>query len=98
MARGVVLRGHARSHPESYGLAQRLVSCRRPNSGCGFLPSHRASLPPYCRPMDDAADYRARATEARRIAENSTNPVDKETWLKVAGEWEKLAESAEGKK
>jgi hypothetical protein len=48
--------------------------------------------------MDDAADYRARATEARRIAENSTNPVDKETWLKVAAEWEKLAESAEGKK
>jgi hypothetical protein len=35
------------------------------------------------------------AEEARQHAERAITPLDKEAWLKVAGEWIKLAETAE---
>jgi hypothetical protein len=44
---------------------------------------------------EDAPQYRERAEEARQLAEKFINPHDKEVWLHVAGEWLKLAQSAE---
>jgi hypothetical protein len=44
---------------------------------------------------DDAARFRKQAEEARQYAEKAISPLDKEAWLRVAGEWIKLAESAE---
>jgi hypothetical protein len=43
----------------------------------------------------DATQYRERAEEARQLAEKFKNPLDKEVWLHVAGEWLKLAQNAE---
>jgi len=45
--------------------------------------------------FEDATQYRERAEEARQLAEKSINPLDKEVWLRVAGEWLKLAQNAE---
>jgi hypothetical protein len=45
--------------------------------------------------FEDATQYRERAEEARQIAEKFINPLDKEVWLRVAGEWLKLAQRAE---
>jgi hypothetical protein len=45
--------------------------------------------------FEDATQYRGRAEEARQIAEKFINPLDKEVWLRVAGEWLKLAQRAE---
>jgi hypothetical protein len=42
----------------------------------------------------DAVRYRKQAEEARQFAEKAISTLDKEAWLKVAGEWIKLAESA----
>ena len=47
---------------------------------------------------DDASRFRKQAEEARQHAERAISPLDKETWLRVAGEWIKLAETAEDKK
>jgi hypothetical protein len=44
---------------------------------------------------EDATQYRERAEEARQLAEKFINPLDKEVWLHVAGEWLKLAQNAE---
>jgi hypothetical protein len=44
---------------------------------------------------EDATQYRERAEEARQLAEKFNNPLDKEVWLQVAGEWLKLAQNAE---
>jgi hypothetical protein len=44
---------------------------------------------------EDAAQYRERAKEARQLAEKFKNPLDKEVWLHIAGEWLKLAQKAE---
>jgi hypothetical protein len=45
--------------------------------------------------MDDAARFRKQAEEARQHAERAISLLDKEAWLKVAGEWTKLAEAVE---
>jgi hypothetical protein len=44
---------------------------------------------------DDAARYRKQAEECRQQAEQAKSPLDKEAWLRVAGEWIKLALNAE---
>ena len=44
---------------------------------------------------DDADRFRKQADEARQQAEKAINPLDKEAWLRVAGEWIKLAQAAE---
>jgi hypothetical protein len=46
-------------------------------------------------PEDDAARFRKQAEECRQQAERAISPLDKEEWLRVAGEWIKLAQSAE---
>jgi hypothetical protein len=42
---------------------------------------------------DDANRYRKQAEECRQQAEKAVSPLDKEAWLRVAGEWIKLAQS-----
>jgi hypothetical protein len=42
-------------------------------------------------PMSDADRFRKKAEECREQAERAINPLDKEAWLRVAGEWLKLA-------
>jgi hypothetical protein len=37
-------------------------------------------------------DYRTRAREAQDQAERSFRPIDKESWLKIAEDWMKLAQ------
>jgi hypothetical protein len=44
---------------------------------------------------DDADRYRKQAEEARQHAENAINPLDKAEWLRLAGEWSKLAQQAD---
>ncbi|MBR0975666.1 hypothetical protein [Bradyrhizobium japonicum] len=44
----------------------------------------------------DVARFRAQADECRQLAERAVNPLDKEAWLRLAGEWIKLAQNAEG--
>ena len=44
---------------------------------------------------DDAARFRKQAEECREQAAQAINPLDKESWLRVAEEWLKLAMSAE---
>jgi hypothetical protein len=43
----------------------------------------------------DIARYRAQAEECRQQTERAISPLDKEAWLRVAGEWIKLAQAAE---
>jgi hypothetical protein len=45
----------------------------------------------------DSARYRKQADEAREQAAKVISPLDKEAWLRVAEEWLKLAESADGR-
>lgn len=45
--------------------------------------------------VNDAARFRAEAETCRQQAEKAISLLDKETWLKMAGEWTKLAEAAE---
>jgi hypothetical protein len=47
---------------------------------------------------DDANRFREQAEECRQQAEKATSPLDKEAWLRVAGEWIKLAQAADGKR
>ena len=44
---------------------------------------------------DEAAKFRKQAEECREQAAKAISPVDKEAWLRVAGEWLKLAVSAD---
>jgi hypothetical protein len=45
---------------------------------------------------DTAADrYRREADECRRSAENALRPIDREAWLRLASDWERLAEGAQ---
>lgn len=44
---------------------------------------------------DDAARFRKLADECREQGERALNPLDKESWLRLAGEWTKMAQSAE---
>lgn len=46
-------------------------------------------------PMDDVDRYRKQAEECRQQAEKAISLLDKLAWLKVAGEWIKLAQDAE---
>ena len=43
----------------------------------------------------DIARCRAQAEECRREAERTINPLDQEAWLRLAGEWIKMAQEAE---
>jgi hypothetical protein len=43
----------------------------------------------------DVARFRAQADECRQQAERAINPLDKEAWLRLAGEWIKLAQASE---
>jgi hypothetical protein len=44
---------------------------------------------------DDANRFREQAEECRQQAEKAKSPLDKEAWLRVAGEWIKLAQAAD---
>lgn len=46
----------------------------------------------------DAERYRVQAEECRHLATAALNPLDKEAWLKLAAEWEKLADGAQREK
>jgi len=46
-------------------------------------------------PETDADRFRKEADECRELAEKSTSQLDKEAWLRLAGDWIKLAASAE---
>jgi hypothetical protein len=43
----------------------------------------------------DAERYRKQAEECRRLAKKSANQFDKNSWLRLADEWIKLAEADE---
>ena len=45
----------------------------------------------------DADKFRKEAEECREQAAKAISELDKETWLRLATEWIKLARSAEGK-
>jgi len=42
----------------------------------------------------DADRFKAKAEECRRMAEQATTVDDSEGWLRLATEWDKLAETA----
>ncbi|WP_162268351.1 hypothetical protein [Bradyrhizobium manausense] len=44
--------------------------------------------------LSDADRFKKRAEECGRLAEQSASEEDKEGWLRLAREWEKLAASA----
>ena len=46
---------------------------------------------------DDAARFRKQAYECREQAERAINPLDKERWLRLAGDWTKMAQDAEAR-
>jgi hypothetical protein len=54
----------------------------------------------YLEGMSDQeiARFRAQAEECRQQAERAVSPLDKEAWLRVAGEWIKLAQETEQKR
>jgi hypothetical protein len=43
----------------------------------------------------DVARYRAQADECQHQAERAVNPLDKERWPRLAGDWIKMAQEAE---
>jgi hypothetical protein len=45
---------------------------------------------------ENAARFREQAVECRQQAERAINPIDKETWLRLAQEWLKLAQAIDG--
>jgi hypothetical protein len=47
---------------------------------------------------DNAERFRDEAEECRRQAERTISPLDKETWLRLAGEWLKLAHDADARR
>jgi hypothetical protein len=44
---------------------------------------------------EDVARFRRQADESRQMAERAINPLDKEAWLRLAGEWIKMAQESE---
>jgi hypothetical protein len=44
---------------------------------------------------EDIARFRRQADESRQMAERAINPLDKEAWLLLAGEWIELAQESE---
>jgi len=46
-------------------------------------------------PDSEIARFRARAEECRSQTERSVRQTDKDAWLKMAGEWDQLAQDAE---
>jgi hypothetical protein len=49
-------------------------------------------------PEDDAARFREEAQECREQAAKAISPLDKEAWLRLAADWIKLAQDAEGRR
>ena len=47
---------------------------------------------------DDAARFRKQADDCREQAAKAVNPLDKETWLRIAGEWLEMAAAADQRK
>jgi hypothetical protein len=45
--------------------------------------------------IDDATRYRQQADECREQAEKAHSPLDKERWLRLAGNWITMAQDAE---
>jgi hypothetical protein len=45
--------------------------------------------------MPDADRFRKQADECRQQAEKAINPLDQEAWLRIAGEWLKMAAAAD---
>jgi hypothetical protein len=45
----------------------------------------------------DVAGFRAQADECRQQAERAVNPLDRESWLRLAGEWTKMAQETEAR-
>jgi hypothetical protein len=43
----------------------------------------------------NVARFRAQADDCRQQAERAINLLDKEAWLRLAGEWIKLAQASE---
>ncbi|MBR1152826.1 hypothetical protein [Bradyrhizobium sp. JYMT SZCCT0428] len=46
---------------------------------------------------EDAARFRKLADECRDQADRAKNPLDQEHWLKLAGDWIKMAQEAEAR-
>ena len=46
---------------------------------------------------DDADRFRKQADECREQAELSLSPLDKERWLRLAGDWIRMAQEAEAR-
>ena len=46
---------------------------------------------------DDADRFRKQADEYREQAERSISPLDKERWLRLAGDWIRMAQEAEAR-
>jgi hypothetical protein len=44
---------------------------------------------------DDVDKFRKQEDECREQAERAINPLDKERWLRLAGDWTKMAREAE---
>jgi hypothetical protein len=47
---------------------------------------------------DDAARFRKQAEECREQAAKAISPLDKEAWLRTAGEWLKLGQAIDDRK
>ena len=60
-------------------------------------PSWRIHIQPYPRPVYRARDYRNHAQYCRDHAALLSSAPEKAVWLRIAEEWEKLAENADGK-
>jgi hypothetical protein len=45
--------------------------------------------------QSNGGELKARAEECRRAAEQAISPEDREGWLRLAAQWEKLATAAE---
>lgn len=45
----------------------------------------------------DADRFRKEAEECRQLAAKAKNPLDKEEWLRLAGEWIKLAQDTDAR-
>jgi hypothetical protein len=43
----------------------------------------------------DITRFRTQAKECLQLAERAINPLDKEAWLRLAGEWIRMAQEAE---
>lgn len=47
---------------------------------------------------EDEARFREKAVECDQQAKKAIKPHDKETWLRLAQDWLKLAQAADGKR